>query len=206
MTIWTEIKPILGPLIQAAVVLIVGIFTLIFQRRQARVAERKLFTDLHDKRYRALTSFTHDITELVLEVIKSNDSTTPPMDAEDRQRQSRQMFARMQELEWLFGSDVMSQVNRMHDRAETILNLANQLRHQFKTDDKVAVVEAINEHNNDLYDALGHISFAARHYLYVGNIKINAPDKEDATVVHVPQLPSAKRIWPESPTTSKADD
>lgn len=192
--IWPELRPILGPLIQAAVVLIVGYFTLRYQARQAKTAEQKLFTELHDKRYKALTAFTHDVTELVLEVIYSDDTTTPPFNMQERQRQSRLMFARMQELEWLFGDDVMTHVQRMYGRAEMILNLVNQLRHQLKEDDKVAVVDAINEHNDDLYDALGHITMTARQYLYVGDIKAKPAAKESATHIHIPELPSAKKL------------
>lgn len=187
--IWMEVKPILGPLIQALVVLAVGIFTIKFQLRQANTAERKLFTDIHDKRYKALTSFTRDVEEMVLEAIGTDDAITSPTSVDVRLGQQRVLYARMQELEWLFGEDLMVKVSAFYNQAQGILNLIDRLRHNLSEDDAVALTTQINVHNDAMYDALAAIAFEARSYLYVGNIKTNAKDEEkEVAVVHVPRL------------------
>lgn len=173
---WTEIKPVLGPLVQAAVVLVVGAFTVWFQLKQARTAERKLFADIHDKRYQAISSFTRDITELVLDTLAENDADhQPPGSIVSSHQRSRTLFAQMQELTWLFGNDVMLPVTKMHGHAEQILATINRIRHQLKSDNPVTLVEDINWHNDNMYLALGQINEASRHYLYVGHIKMKAP-------------------------------
>lgn len=191
---WTEIKPILGPLIQALVVLLVGAFTVFFQLRQAKTAERKLLTDLHDKRYEALSSFTRDVTEMVLDILYDDDTITPPTDLMEQQQKSRQMFARMQQLEWLYGDDVMAHVARMYDRAEMIQSFTNRLRHHLKDDDDVDIINAINEHNDDLYNALDCVNIAAHRYLYVGNIRFNKVEAAGPRVFRVPKLSSLEKL------------
>lgn len=179
---WSEIKPILGPLIQAGVVLVVGTFTVVFQLRQARTAERKLFTDLHDKRYKALSSFTNELLELVLQALDEEDDSHPLSRAleasttlEARQRRSRALANKMEELTWLYGADVMLHVTRMHEHAEKILGILDRLRHKLESDNKVQLVDDINWNNQQMYDALGAINEAARHYLYVGHIRLKTP-------------------------------
>lgn len=171
---WAEIKPILGPLIQAGVVLMVGAWTIWYQLRQARTAERKLFADLHDKRYTALSGFTNEIVEMVRTILDQDDDR-PPNHINVEQARSRGHAAQMEELTWLFGSDVIFHLTQMHERAEEIMGTINRLRHNLDSDDKVRLVESLNRNNEAMYGALGRVNEAARHYLYVGHIKTQAP-------------------------------
>ena len=172
--LWSEVKPILGPLIQAVVVLMVGAWTIWFQLRQARTAERKLFTDLHDKRYKALSGFTHEIIETALTALDESDDQ-PPRSILDEQARSREQSAKFEELNWLFGDDVIFHVEQMRMRSEEILSILNRLRHKLASDNQVELVQNLNIHKDHLYGALSHVNDAARHYLYVGHIKTRAP-------------------------------
>lgn len=172
--LWSEVRPILGPLIQAAVVLMVGAWTIWFQLRQARTAERKLFADLHDKRYKALSGFTHEVIEIVLAALDESDDQ-PPRNILDEQARFRGQAAKLEELSWLFGGDVIFYVEQMRMRMEEILGILNMLRHKLSDDNQVELVENLNLNKDALYGALSHVNDAARHYLYVGHIKTRAP-------------------------------
>jgi len=180
---WAEIKPILGPLIQAGVVLIVGTFTVWFQLRQARTAERKLFADIHDKRYRALTAFTHDVTELVQKLLyEEMPEDAAPMAINKTSAQFRALNVQVQELSWLFGSDVMIEVTRMHEHTEIILDSIIRLEHRLSSDNPVALTDTINKHNTLMNNAHGRLIEASRHYLYVGHIKARVPSIRGFTI------------------------
>ncbi|MBB3349460.1 hypothetical protein [Sphingomonas sp. BK069] len=172
--LWTEIRPIFGPLIQAAVVLIVGVWTIWFQLRQARTAERKLFTDLHDKRFKALSNFTRDIMDMVLTVLAEDDNR-PPQSPLEEQARSRDLSARLEQLAWLFGSDVIFHLTQMLEHAERIMSTVSRLRHKLDSDDGVQLVQSLNVNNEALHAALASVNEAARHYLYVGHIRAQAP-------------------------------
>ena len=172
--LWSEFKPILGPLIQAAVVLMVGAWTIWFQLRQARTAERKLFADLHDKRYKALSGFTREVIEVVLAALDEPDDQ-PPRNILDKHAFFRRQAAEMEELTWLFGGDVLFYVEQMRLRMEEILHILDRLRHKLSGENQVQLVENLNLKNDALYAALSHMNDAARHYLYVGHIKTRAP-------------------------------
>lgn len=172
--LWSEVKPILGPLIQAFVVLMVGVWTIWFQLRQARTAERKLFADLHDKRYKSLSGITHEVIETVLAALDESDDQ-PPRNIIDEQARSRAQSAKFEELTWLFGSDVIFHVEQMRMRMEAILGILDRLRHKLTSDNQVELVENLNQNKDALYGALSHVNDAARHYLYVGHIKTRAP-------------------------------
>lgn len=173
-TFWTEVKPIIGPLLQAIVVLAVGYYTIGFQRRQAKTAERKLFADIHDKRYKALTSFIHDVREEALNALNADDAASTPMGANELQRRGREMSARMQELGWLFGSDLMQELNEFRIHATGILTTINRVRHNLTEDQNSTVlVDTINDHVTKMYQAMAGVVIVARNYLYVGSIKMS---------------------------------
>ncbi len=177
VSLWTEIKPILGPLIQAGVVLIVGAFTVWFQLRQARTAERKLFADIHDKRYKALSAFTRDVTDLAWQLLYEEQVAVEgePSLPEKAKAKWRALNGQVQELTWLFGSDVMIEVVRMQDHTEKMLDAVLRFEHRLKSDNPVELVDQINVHNELFNNAVGRLNEASRHYLYVGHIKAKVP-------------------------------
>lgn len=172
--LWSEVKPILGPLIQAAVVFMVGAWTIWFQLRQARTAERKLFADLHNKRYKALSGFTNEVIEIVLAALDESDDQSP-RDILGEHCFFRGQAAKLEELTWLFGDDVMFYVEQVRLRMEEILHILDRLRHNLSSDNQVELVESLNRKKDAFYGALSHLNNTARHYLYVGHIKTRAP-------------------------------
>ncbi len=190
-TVWTEIKPILGPLIQAGVVLLVGRYTLLYQRRQVTTAEQKLTLDLHDKRYKALTSFTEELWEEVLAVLyESDEGKAPFLHLPEAQRRSRSHYWKLQELSWLFADDVMFYVTKLHEHHEAILGIVNRLRHELQEDNATEMTADLNWHNDSFNYALTRVNEVARDYLFVGTIKGKA---EPAHAFSLDELEARKR-------------
>ncbi|SEJ83287.1 hypothetical protein SAMN05428950_103393 [Sphingomonas sp. OV641] len=198
--LWAEIKPILGPLIQALVVLVVGAFTIWFQLRQARTAERKLFSDLHDKRFRALHDFTHELDESVREKLDEDDSAHPSINVRAEHSRSRARSARIHEIAWLFGDDVVLPAAKMNEHAEAIINQVHRIRHKLKSDNPVKLVDDINWNNHQMYAAWGALNDAARHYLYVGHIKMRIPPLPAYTLkeLHLGKRLNKDRFYPDA--------
>ncbi len=188
---WAEIKSVIVPLTQLVIALGVGAFTVWFQLRQARTAERKLFADIHDKRYKALTAFTQNINALVLKVLYEDDgepsgSETANMSPQERFRATHRQI---EELGWLFGDDVMLEAARMQHHAECILDNALKIDHHLESSDDVRFVNNINEHNRLFMHSTGLLDQAARNYLYVGHIRLKAPHFTGFTTKQLNDVP-----------------
>lgn len=165
MTIWTEIKPILGPLIQAAVVLIVGTATVIFQLSQAKTARNKLFTDLHDKRYKSLSGIQGLLNDQVRRRFVSD--VMPARDRDESMGDLKAIQLAKDEVNWLFGEDVRFHVERLVDVVEQLYAMDAR-----RIDDQT--VGQYTDRKRELFanywSAYGKLDEAARKYLYVGDI------------------------------------
>lgn len=164
--IWQEFKPIVGPLIQAIVVLIVGIATWFYQYQQSQTAKLKLFADIHDKRYRAITAFMAalDKTTFDLSQIKEPESRIGQNEIFINNNSERSRL--IQEVVWLFGPDVRKLAwEAFHINTD----VNNRIWSGLKADGKLG--DGDYEVARQWRVKYQELCNAARPYLYMGDIK-----------------------------------
>jgi hypothetical protein len=141
------------------------IYTRMSAREQVRVAERKLFLDLMQRRIEwvgklnVAVSARHAEAALMLERLLSNEAMGEPT-------QLWRIHECQREAVWLFGPPMPALVGKLIGALDVI----DSVRLEARQGDRNAAM-SVGEKASAVLDVVGQINEAVRPYLYVGDIK-----------------------------------